>query len=57
MVLVVALVPAEQHDLGAVILSSQWPRLLLLVERAPEVAAPVRPSAGARAPSGRRGGA
>jgi len=48
---VVARVPAEQHDLGTVVLSSQWPRLLLLVERTPEVAAPVGPALGFEAPA------
>src|SRR5947207_11042533 len=41
---VVALVLAEQHDLGAVILPTQQPRLLLLSEWAPEVGAAVRPA-------------
>jgi hypothetical protein len=44
-------VPAEQHDLGAVVLSAQQPWLLLLVERAPEVAAPVRPALGLEPPA------
>ena len=48
---VVALVPAEQHDLGAVVLSAQQPRLVLLAERAPEVAAPVRPALGLEPPA------
>jgi hypothetical protein len=39
---VVALVPAEKHDVGAVVQSAQPPRLLLLAERAPELAGPVR---------------
>jgi hypothetical protein len=42
--------PAEQHDLGAVVLSAQKPWLLLLVESSPEVAAPVRPALGLEAP-------
>ena len=48
---VVALMPAEQHDLGAVVLSAQQPRLVLLVEWSPEVAAPVRPALGLEAPA------
>ena len=46
-----ALVLAEQYDLGAVILAAQQPRLLLLVECSPEVAAPVRPALGLEAPA------
>ena len=47
---VVALVPAEEHDLGAVILAAEKPRLVLLVEWSPEVAAPVRPALGLESP-------
>ena len=48
---VVALVLAEQHDLGAVVLSAQQPWLVLLVEWSPVVAAPVRPALGLEAPA------
>ena len=40
---VVPLVLAEQHDLGAVILAAQKPRLLRLAQRPPEVGAAVLP--------------
>ena len=42
---------AEQHDLGAVILAAQQPRLLVLGEGAPEVGAAVRPALGFEAPA------
>ena len=48
---VVALVLAEQHDLGAVVLAAQQPRLVLLVEWAPEVAVPVGPALRLEAPA------
>ncbi len=53
---VVALVVAEQHDLGAVVLAAQQPRLVLLAERTPVVAGGRRAMVGVRGPSGRRGG-
>jgi hypothetical protein len=40
----VVLVLAEQHDLCAVILAAQEPRLVLLVERAPVVGVAVLPA-------------
>ena len=43
---VVALVLAEQHDLGAVILAAQKPRLVVLGERPPEVGVAVLPALG-----------
>ena len=48
---VVALVLAEQHDLGAVIVSAQKPRLVGLGERALEVGAAVLPSLRFKAPA------
>jgi hypothetical protein len=48
---VVALVPTEQHDLGAAVPVSQQPRLLPPVEWSPEVAAPVRPALRLEAPA------
>jgi hypothetical protein len=48
---VVALVAAEQHDLGAVVLAAQQPRLVLLAERAPVVVVAVRPGLGFEAPA------
>ena len=48
---VVALVLAEQHDLGAVVLAAQQPWLVLLVEWAPEVAVAVRPALGLESPA------
>ena len=48
---VVALVLAEEHDLGAVVLAAEQPGFVLLVERAPEVPAPVRPALGLEAPA------
>ena len=48
---VVALMPAQQHDLGAVILAAHQPRLVLLAECSPEVAVPVWPALGLEAPA------
>src|SRR5450755_2773779 len=48
---VVPLVLAEQHDLGAVSLAAQKPRLLRFAQRAPEVAAAVRPLLGLEPPA------
>ena len=48
---VVALVLAEQHHLGAVILAAQQPRLVLLVEWSPEVGVAVRPALGFESPA------
>ena len=48
---VVALVLAEQYDLGAVVLAAQQPWLVLLVEWSPEVGAAVRPALGLEAPA------
>ena len=48
---VVALVVAEEHDLGPVILAAQQPGLVLLAERTPEVGAAIRPALGFEAPA------
>ena len=48
---VVALVLAEQHDLGAVILAAQQPWLVLLVEWSPEVGVAVLPALGFESPA------
>jgi len=48
---VVALVLAEQHDLGAVILAAQRPRLVLRVEGSPEVGVAVWPALGFESPA------
>ena len=54
---VVPLMLAEQYDLGAMILAAQKPRLLSFTQRSPEVGCGRLPSAAARAPSARPGGA
>ena len=48
---VVALVLTEQHDLGAVILAAQKPRLVLLVDGAPVVGVAVLPALGFKPPA------
>ncbi len=48
---VVALVVAEQHDLGAVVLAAQQPRLVVLVQRPPVVGVAVGPGLGFEAPA------
>src|SRR5438067_9304793 len=48
---VVALVLAEQHDLGAVILAAQQPWLVLLVEWSREVGVAVLPALGFESPT------
>ena len=48
---VVALVLAEQHHLGAVILAAQQPWLVLLVEWSPEVGVAVLPALGFESPT------
>ena len=52
---VVAVVLAEQHDLGAVILAAQKPWLVPLGEWAPVVGVAVLPALRFKSPSGRRG--
>jgi hypothetical protein len=44
-------VVAEQHHLGAVVLTAQQPRLVELVQWPPEVVVPVGPSLGFEAPA------
>jgi len=48
---VVALVVAEEHDLGPVVLAAQQPGLVLLAEWTPEVGAAIRPALGFEAPA------
>ena len=48
---VVALVVAEEHDLGPVVLAAQQPRLVLLAEWTPIVVVAVGPGLGFEAPA------